>query len=263
MAFTDSQKEQFVHTMSTWLSVWNVTYKKVPRTDTILFKIENHDFNIILDFLETPYPFGSLNNICLSIDYFILREDALFSRLQSLFNQTKRIHARATSLQHLTKPEAEVFFEDNHLSGYVHGQHNYGLMQDGVLVAAITFAKGRNIKVYERSLRSFEWIGYCSLNGHTVVGGISKLISHFRGEKRVDHLVTYIDRAWATTKSLKKMGFELVKELSPLPFQVDFKTRRRVYPSRHVRASGHINRDKYPFQNGGYLKFQQLYDSKH
>lgn len=263
MVFTEGQKKQFVHTMSTWLSDLNVKYEKVPRSDTILFKLENHDFNIILDFLETPYPFGSLNNICLSIDYFIFREDALLSRLQSLFNQTKRIHARTTSVEHLDKPEAEVFFENNHLAGYVHGQHNYGLMLDGALVAAITFAKGRNIKMYERSLRSFEWIGYCSLNGHTVVGGMSKLISHFSGEKRVDHLATYIDRAWATAKSLKTMGFELAEELLPLPFQLDFNARKRVYPSRHERASGHINRDKYPFQNGGYLKFQQLYDSNH
>ena len=263
MRFSEDQKAQFAQSLSQWLTQWQVDFTKKTHSDTVLFKLKDHKFNIVLDFLETPYPFGSVNNICLSIDYFILRYDALYSRLQSLFNQTKRIHARSTTIKRMTKDEAQPFFEACHLSGYVQGHHNYGMFVQEKLVAAITFAKGRNFKIYDRPMRSYEWVGYCSLNGHTVVGGISKLIAHFAEEKRVDHLVTYLDKAWATTKSLEKLGFELVEELPPLPFRIDMESRKRVYPSRDDRAQGKINRHKFPFQNGGYLKFQQLYDSKH
>ena len=157
--------------------------------------------------MKTSYQKPLENGLCFSIDQFTLREKALKSRIFSLLQHTKTIFARKTIAQRIGKSTVKTLFNRNHIAGYAKAKFYYGLFMAEDLVAAISFAQGRNMAYNGKVIRSFEWVGFCSKNGFTIAGGLSKLISTFVEDKHPAHIVTFVDVDWARSNSLQKNGF--------------------------------------------------------
>jgi hypothetical protein len=88
----------------------------------------------------------------------------------------------------------------NHLHGSANGGCNfYGLEKDGQLLQVISISKSRFSK-----LAPYELLRSASMQGITVVGGLSKLIKHAVREH--GSLVTYADRCWGEGESYVLAG---------------------------------------------------------
>lgn len=113
--------------------------------------------------------------------------------------------ARKCSIRDVTKNQKQQFFNRYHIQGTGHGSINYGLYDENQMVACITFinhGKGR----YE--LNRFATIG-------SVVGGFSKLLTHFQRNNTWTNILSFADRRFSVGDVYIKNGFELTNTSKP------------------------------------------------
>lgn len=136
------------------------------------------------------------------------KKDIVQSRLNSILGKSKRIYARKCEIVELT--DIKDFFIDNHIQKYVFSKLKYGLVYDGELVAAATFSKAKRVAAEYKGLNVWELVRYANLLNHTVVGGASKLFTHFTRNNNFDMVISYADRRYSAYKNTlyDNLGFE-------------------------------------------------------
>lgn len=156
-------------------------------------------------------------------------ETSTWQRLKSILRINQhRVFARKTivsEVNFISKSKAtrhhynefKQFFEDNHHGGYQRGQLKYELRDNKTneLYAAAIFSKSR-LKEYDYELTRLAF-----KNGVTVVGGLSKIVTHFF----VDHpdvntLMTYSDNNWGTGHGYEASGFSYVSDNYQSPIYI-------------------------------------------
>lgn len=136
------------------------------------------------------------------------------SIIKNHLGMSKRVFARKTDVAEIDSKTAHVFLEDNHLDGFASAKHHFGLFLrtggcERALVAVMTFGQSR----FEKDKTVWEVIRFATLRGHSVVGGGSKLVNHFRRFMeelglKISKLVSYADKAIGDGESYRKIGFE-------------------------------------------------------
>jgi hypothetical protein len=252
-------EHKYLETVLQWLAGFGLT-AEVEKHDAYCIVISGGK-TLVLDYLRLPYQKPEVEGFHFGMDYFLFHEAAMKSRLASIYHQTITIFGRNCTAKRIDKAAAAEFFNQNHLSGYANAAFKYGLFNKGKLVAAITFASGRNIIRNGKKLRSFELIGFCQAAGYTVTGGLSKLINAFVQERKPDHIATTVDLDWASGLGLNTIGFTQTKVLPSLAFSLDWQTGVRTFPSRQHRANATIASADFPFRNSGLAKFEHIYSA--
>lgn len=131
--------------------------------------------------------------------------------LKSLLNENIRIYARNTSIKSPSKQQTKEFFEKNHIHGNVGYKFSYGLYDNnGELISLLSIGKSRYSKKYD-----YEVLRFCNKIGVTVVGGLSKIISHIKNNLEFSSLVSYTHRRLFDGKSFINAGFNLVNKTDP------------------------------------------------
>lgn len=115
------------------------------------------------------------------------------------------VYARNTGVCTIDKQESKVFLDNNHIQGRGHSSIEYGLRYNDELVAVMTFKK--------RSDMVFELTRYAT--SKRVIGGFSKLLSHFIKNNTFEKIVTFSDNMIFSGNVYEKCGFILEKELPP------------------------------------------------
>ena len=141
---------------------------------------------------------------------------------------TSRIYGRKTVCRRIDRPTALSFLEANHLWGAVRAKFNYGLFAGGGekgeeerLVAVASFGPRRRVVRAGKQHSSHELIRFCTLVNGQVVGGLSKLVTHFVREHKADDVVTVIDRDWGAAGSgWHRLGFDTVHVMPSLVMAV-------------------------------------------
>lgn len=136
------------------------------------------------------------------------QQDIILSRLQAILGLSKRIYARNTVIAPINNDTYNQFINAHHLMRSARSKTKFGLFHAGRLVAAAGFSKKRNVQRENKQLASYELIRYCNKSGLSVVGGLSKCISHFEDQKAPDDLMTYADKEWSEGQSYERIGFE-------------------------------------------------------
>lgn len=154
------------------------------------------------------------------MDLVALNPAKLASIIQSRLGLNIRIFARQCLVQKTDKKIAEDFLNAYHLMGSAASGFNYGLFFRNELVAIASFSKGRKMKRLPGHLRSFELIRFCSKDGITVTGGLTKLVKNFCREKNAGDIMTYIDKQFSDGASFAKAGFRKHGETPPLEFLI-------------------------------------------
>jgi predicted nucleic acid-binding Zn-ribbon protein len=130
------------------------------------------------------------------------RRAAVENRLRALFAREAPLAARKCELRPIPTTEARVFFSSTHTQGApVRSSANYGLYSNGVLVAAMSFGKGRYSK------NEWELLRYASIG--RVQGGFSRLLSAFTREHAPRDIVSYCDLRWGDGRVYAANGFVL------------------------------------------------------
>lgn len=184
-------------------------------------------------------------------DQWINKQEIVKSRLLSMLGQSTRIHARETSVREITPEEAAIFLNKHHLNANTKSNHRYGLEKDNELVAVLTL--GRKVRFNNRK---FSWsiIRYCTANGKTVIGGLSKLISAFKKEYKPGHLMTYIDRDWSRGNGFETLGFTRQEMIPPTHYWLNLSENKRISPKKINEDVLSTSKSHIKIYNSGCIK---------
>ena len=140
------------------------------------------------------------------------------SMIRNALGKSVRIMARKCEVKVIDSQTAKAFCDNNHINGYTKSKHQFGLFHDDQLVACMTFAASR----FDKREGTWEVIRFCSLKGHVVMGGGSRLIkaaAEFITEMKT--LITYADRMIGDGQSYAKMGFKQAPDVNAGYFWYD------------------------------------------
>lgn len=131
-----------------------------------------------------------------------MKGDIIESIVMSRLGKNRRVYARQTEVRKITRSTYEDFCIKNHLQGYGVAKFRYGLYHGDELVSIMSFSKSRYTKDCD-----FEMVRYCSLIGHTVVGGASKLFKAFMRDVNPSSIVSYADARISDGGLYDTLGF--------------------------------------------------------
>ena len=154
--------------------------------------------------------------------------------LKSLINENVRIYARNTEIRYPSKFETKEFFDTNHIHGNIGFKFSYGIYHNNELVSVLSIGKSRFTKKYD-----YEVLRFCNKIGITVVGGLSKLISHIKKTLEFNTIVSYTHRRLFDGNSFIKAGFELSHKTEPGYFWANQYTEEVL--SRHKTQKHKLN----------------------
>ena len=133
-------------------------------------------------------------------------EDIVKRIIKNKILKGNKIYARKCEVVECNSKVAKKFINDNHLQQYSPASIKLGLEYDGKLVAVMTFGKSR----YVKNCNSWEMIRFCST--HNVVGGASKLLSHFKTMITDAEIISYSDNRWFNGNMYHLLGFKKMSE---------------------------------------------------
>lgn len=133
---------------------------------------------------------------------WVERPEVVKSRIRSALGVNDVIYGRKCVLASISHADAKRFCDENHIQGSVNSAIQYGLFFQDRLVAVMTFGKARFGGSYQ-----YELLRYCSTVYTNVVGGASRLFTHFVKMHAPESVVSYCDRRWGTGDVYGKMGF--------------------------------------------------------
>lgn len=125
-----------------------------------------------------------------------------------------KIYARKCEVREITNQEAKILNDKVHLQNHRNAQVTYGLYYHDELVQLMSFSRTH----YNRNLKgdnSWEIIRGCPGSNNIVVGGVSKLFSHFIKDHDPDEVFSYCDFNKFDGKSYEAIGMKFVGYTGP------------------------------------------------
>ena len=125
-----------------------------------------------------------------------------------------KIYARQCDIRKISNQEAKSLNEQVHLQGHRNAQVTYGLFYKNELVQLMSFSKTK----YNRNLtddNSWEIIRGCPGSNNIVVGGVSKLFTHFIREYSPTKVFSYCDFNKFDGKSYEALGMKFIGYTGP------------------------------------------------
>lgn len=117
----------------------------------------------------------------------------------------QKVFARKTTIKEPSKEEVRSLMENHHIQGFVGYSQAFGLYEGDSLVACMTLRKTKEEGVYDLNR-------YAS--SKTVVGGMSKLLSHVKKNFPFKEIYTYAHLDYSSGSVYEKSGFER-KHITP------------------------------------------------
>ena len=124
--------------------------------------------------------------------------------LNIALGSVSKIYARQCEVRLVSNQEAKLFNEATHIQGHRNAQVTYGLFYKDELVQLMSFSKTK----YNRNLGDNDWeiIRGCPGSNNIVVGGVSKLFSHFIRDYKPSRVFSYCDFNKFDGKSYLALG---------------------------------------------------------
>jgi hypothetical protein len=168
--------------------------------------------------------------------YDLNKRRIVFNKIKNVLGLTKRkIYARKCQIIELAPNTCTKFLEKYHIQGTIGASYRYGLTYKNKLVAVMTFNKGRTATGHTAKDNEWELGRYCSIFNFSIVGGASKLVTHFIRTINPEVVYSYADRRWSNGGVYEKLGFSFIKNSAPNYWYTrGFKTREhRVKYRKH------------------------------
>jgi hypothetical protein len=131
------------------------------------------------------------------------------SIISSKLGITSRVYARQCEIKQISSNMAKEFFNRTHLDGFASATTYIGLEQNGEVVQCMSIG---NKRFGDRI--GAEVIRFSTKLDHTVVGGLSRLLSYsrklFKGT-----IVTFCSRDVSAAGAYQTVGFTLIRETGP------------------------------------------------
>lgn len=139
------------------------------------------------------------------------KKDIVKSILRNVLTKSNKIvFARKCVVSEITSDVKKQFLNENHVQGNDHCTLKFGLYLGRELVSVMTFVRSR----FDLSVE-WEMSRFCSKIGINVVGGSSKIFSHFVKLISPRSIVSYSDRRFFSGEVYLKLGFSFIDNTSP------------------------------------------------
>jgi len=126
--------------------------------------------------------------------------------LKSVLGQNEKIHARKTTVDFIDSKTANEFNREHHLSESTGAKIHSGLFHDKELVMVLSMGKPRF-----KSKSEWECVRMTTHSNYSVVGGASKLFSHFTKHHK-GSIITFADKRFGDGKVYLNCGFERLQD---------------------------------------------------
>jgi hypothetical protein len=142
-------------------------------------------------------------------DEWKYKNDIVKSKLRNIFQKSQTKHyARQLSVREVSYVESREFLNKHHLQGSSIAKINLGLYtKDLRLVALMTFSNGRAALNTKSNHSEFELVRFVT-NGDSIVGGASKLLTHFIRRYSPSKITSYADLRWSEGNVYETIGFQ-------------------------------------------------------
>jgi hypothetical protein len=121
------------------------------------------------------------------------------------------IGARECSIHEISREEANIFFERNHLQGRTIPFKCVALKKDGEILSCIAIGKR---SIGKRIDKKFEILRFCNKIGYNIMGGFSRLFNHVY-KINPGSYISYADLSWGEGEVYRHAGFNLVRYSKP------------------------------------------------
>ena len=149
-------------------------------------------------------------------DEWVYKRDIVKSIIKNKLNiNLNKIYARKCFIKEISNDSYRDFLNNNHIQGYVNTKIKLGLHYEGELVCVAGFDSNRKLMGLNKQDGYHELIRFCNKLDFNIIGGFSKLLSHFIKNYEVKNLITYADRRYFDGKGYEKNGFKFIKNTSP------------------------------------------------
>ncbi len=163
-----------------------------------------------------------------------------------------KVFARNCNIKQISNREAREFNDNNHLQNHRNAQITYGLFYNNELVQLMSFSKTR----YNKNLKtdnSWEIIRGCPGSNNIVVGGVSKLFTHFVRDYNPDNVFSYCDFNKFNGNSYEQLGMKLIGITGPdLKYIINGKIVKRQ-PNKYKEIKNMIDYRLYGAGSKKYL----------
>ena len=146
-------------------------------------------------------------------DEWLCKKEIIKSIILNRIHKCKNIiYARKCIIKEIDTKIKNEFLDNNHIQGADSSKVKLGLFYNDELVSIMTFGK--------RSITGskdipMEMIRFCSKLEYSVVGGASKLFSHFINNFSYDKIISYADIRLFSGSLYEQLGFKLKHQSSP------------------------------------------------
>jgi hypothetical protein len=139
-------------------------------------------------------------------DEWEFKKDIVKSRLKNILGLTEnKIFGRKCEVRIVSQKDGEVFLNNNHLQGNVNSSVRLGLYYDDELVSLMCFNKPRlGVGI---GYDGHELSRFCNKLDINVIGGASKLLSHFIKDNSPNKIISYADMRWSSGDLYDTLGF--------------------------------------------------------
>lgn len=138
-------------------------------------------------------------------------QEVVKSRLSGILQCNKKIYARECTVIQLAAASATEFFNQTHIQKSCSHKIAYGLIsKEGELVAAMSFGRSR----FNKGI-AWELLRFSNALFTNVVGGASKLFTHFIRTHSPESIISYCDVRWNTGTVYERLGFIKTTTTSP------------------------------------------------
>lgn len=162
-------------------------------------------------------------------DEWVHKKDIVKSILKNKLKLTDtKIYARKCVIKHVNNGDVEKFLDSNHIQGYVKSSIKLGLYYNGNLVSLMNFTKNKNHGEYQL-------VRFCNKLNTSVIGGASKLLTHFIKNYDVTKIVSFSDKRWSNGGLYEKLGFDYVVDVKPSYWYIQQTTRFHKFNFRKNR----------------------------
>lgn len=154
-----------------------------------------------------------INLIQIFEDEWINKSEIVKNRLKSILGFGSKYYARKSLIKEISSNIAKDFVNKHHIYGYTTASLKYGLYIEDELIAVMTFTRPTRAKNQLKSNYDYELSRYCSKG--RVLGGASKLFSHFIKVINPNVVVSYSDLRWGIGDLYENLGFNFIGNTLP------------------------------------------------
>lgn len=186
-------------------------------------------------------------------DEWLNKRPIVKSIIKSKLGINEKVYARKCKIIDVDTSIKNLFLNNNHIQGEDKSKIKLGLTYNNELLCVMTFCKSRFNKHYIWELSRF-----CTKCNYNVVGGFSKLLTHFR-KIHSGSIISYADRRYSNGNVYIKNGFTLLHINKPSYYYVD-KNYMKRYNRMHFQKKYTGKNNCTEYEAARSLGFNKIYD---